>query len=51
MYFHWRTQRATGCLGEIVLKPPARCDLPEHRGSLPVDAASIVGLFARCRWN
>jgi hypothetical protein len=21
MYFHWRTQRAARCLGEIVLKP------------------------------
>ena len=31
MHFHWRTQCAARCLGEIVLKPSAHCDLPDQR--------------------
>ncbi len=48
MYFHWRTQRAAGCLGEIVLKSLRRVVTCQSSGEVSqlTGRASLVYLRA-----
>jgi hypothetical protein len=48
MYFHWRTQRAAGCLGEIVLKSLRRVVTCQSSGEVSqlTRRASLVYLRA-----